>query len=376
MNKITVFLILLLIPTGLYAQTKFDSVKAIYADIASLKQELSATYSKVQGLTEKDLRDVKKRFEVNKQKVLKTSEFLSAANNSLDVLASAIDVNDYKTLVIDLNNPTNEGLGFNLQKEVIEKLRPLISKAKKTNKTKFSEIVTSILQSPASATIKTFIPASSVLSTVLGLVGTLTVNEETITKADLEIFQSNIAKYFALYERLSIANESLRFNLEKLKIKNAAVREMLKAMLIERVNATNPTISIAVLKDMTFEDILLDYYNVNKLSLMYDAADPNSEQTLKDPRFFYPADGAITAREIANDIEKAFNEYDAIYLENYRLLKSIVTDSAALNSDPQSREVHTTLKNLQEKYENSVRTLKLSSKIRTLFENLRAIPVF
>jgi hypothetical protein len=389
MKKISIILASVFISSTSYGQTASDSITSLYKDLSQLKQDLSKTYGEVLKLTDKDLRTSQKRFEATKEKIVSTAFFLDAANTSLTSLSTAIKNVEYRNKIASLNNPTSSELGFNLETELVNTLKPLLDKSKDTDKDKFNDIVRSVINSPLGSTISTYVPAAGVINTVLNLVCNLTVNEKKITKEDLKDFQQKLNKFFEHYEKLAKANQDLKFNLEKLSLKTEALTVLIKQFAIERAMTLNPDLKKEDLLPMTLEKILLDYYDSYKITKTLDAIVKNQpletkanvkeipyDKLLEQSQFHYPGDGAFIAREIASEIEKTFKEYAVIYADNYSTIKQIVESTKTLTSTIDKSQVDQTLKELDAKYIQSSEANKLNAKLTTLYERLKAIPVF
>jgi hypothetical protein len=371
------------------AQTATDSLNSIYRDLGQLKQDISKTYEEVLKLTDKDIRTSQKRFEVTKDKIISTAFFLDAANTSLTALSSAIKNIEYRNKIASLNNPTSSELGFNLENELVNNLKPMLAKAKNTDKTKFNDIVRSVVSSPLGSTISSFVPASGVISTVLNLVCNLTLNEKKITKEDLKDFQQKLGKFFDHYEKLAKANQDLKFNLEKLSLRTEALTVLIKQFAIERAMTLNPNLKREDLLTLTLEDILLKYYDSQKITAALDGIVRNQayetketrkeiqfDKLLENSQFQYPGDGAFILKEIAGEIEKSYREYAVIYSDNYTTIKQIVESTKRLTSTIDNHQVDKTLIELEKKYTESSEANKLNAKLTTLYERLNAIPIF
>jgi len=153
-------------------------------------------------------------------KFLYTSNFLDASINSINIFNSLIKKEAYRIKITSFNNPTSSDMGFNLENEIQTALKPLLAKAKNTNTQKFSQVIASLISTPAktAGTVsKTAAPAINPLfSTLLSLVGNLTIQEKRLTRDDLDSFINATAKYFVQYEKLNGANNLFDQNIERL----------------------------------------------------------------------------------------------------------------------------------------------------------------
>jgi len=123
---------------------------------------------------------------------LPTSTFLDASINSINTFNSLIKKENYRNKITSFNNPTSSDMGFNLENEIQTALKPLLAKAKNTNTQKFSQVIASLVTTPAktaSSISKTAAPAINPLfSTLLSLVGGFPEHEVVIYQTNSDDF--------------------------------------------------------------------------------------------------------------------------------------------------------------------------------------------
>ena len=175
-----------------------------------------------------------------------TSEFLDAAINSINSFNSLIKKENYRNKITSLNNPTSSDMGFNLENEIQSALNPMLAKAKATNTEKFSQVVSSLVTVPVktgAVASKVAAPAINPLFTsLLSLVGTLTIQEKKITRDDLDSFINITAKYFVQYEKLQQSNQMFDQNIDRLSTKLTELQFDLKEYMMDTVIILYPTI--------------------------------------------------------------------------------------------------------------------------------------
>src|SRR6266498_3626176 len=82
---------------------------------------------------------------LDQKKFTATTEFLDAAINSINSFNSLVKKENYRNRITAFNNPTSSDMGFSLENEIQTALKPLLSKAKITNTTKFSQVVSGLV---------------------------------------------------------------------------------------------------------------------------------------------------------------------------------------------------------------------------------------
>ncbi|HEX6168197.1 MAG TPA: hypothetical protein VFZ33_00795, partial [Chitinophagaceae bacterium] len=300
-----------------------------------------------------------------------TCDFLDAAINSLNSFNGLIKKENYRVKITSFNNPTSSEMGFNLENEIQSALKPLLAKAKNTNTNKFSQVVTSLISGQSKTTpIKTVANGVNPLfSTLLSLVGTLTIQEKKITREDLDSFILTTSKYFVQYEKLNQANILFDQNIEKINNKLKDLQFDIKEYILDMITILNKNVQRSQLKNSNTEELFLKYLDKGKLqSLSFE----NHEQSQKIS-FRYPTDGIKTAKEIAYNLQKLFHEYQKVYGDNYQQIRSILLESKSLGKSINIKQVDNSLKELEELYSESKNSDIISLRLTTLFERLKIL---
>ena len=253
--------------------------------------------------------------------ILSIAYFIESANNSINSLNSLLKKDNYRNKITTLNNPANNELGFNLKSEILAALKPLLEKAKKTDNTKFREVIEGLLSNPEETglnSVKKFLPAASIFSTILSLVGNLVVTEKRITKEDLNQFMVRVQQYFSQYEKLNDINERFSLQIEKVLQKSEEMKDDLKEFLVDCIYTMNRKITKESLKEKTMEVLIQKYYDPQKIQIWLDTAGLPVEGTV------YPSDAATSAKFLTSGIKKLQKEFEAIYNDNYRELSELI----------------------------------------------------
>lgn len=300
-----------------------------------------------------------------------TTNFLDASINSINSFNSLIKKENYRNKITSFNNPTSSDMGFNLENEIQSALKPLLAKAKNTNTDKFAQVVSSLITTPAktgAAVSKAAAPPINPLFTsLLSLVGTLTIQEKKITRDDLDSFITATSKYFVQYEKLNQANYLFDQNIDRLNTRLAELQFDLKEYMLDLVSILYPAIQRQQLKNINSEELFLKYLDKVKM-----------EEAMEKPEqqghaFQYPSDGIKTAKEISGTLQKLFNEYQKLYAENYQQIRNILLESKSLGKNINLNQVNASLKELEELYNESKNADVLSLRLATLSERLKTL---
>lgn len=285
-----------------------------------------------------------------KQNVLSIAYFIESANNSVNSLNGLLKKDNYRNKITSLNNPANNELGFSLKNEILNALKPLLAKAKKTDSKKFKEVIENFLGNPEEAgigSVKKYLPALGLFSTVLSLVGNLVVMEKTITQHDLNEFVNKIQQYFIQYEKLNAINEQFAQDLQNLIERAEEAKEDIKEFLIECINMMNAGHTKQTLKTLQVEFLIQKYYDPQKLQMWLDTAHMNNDKLL------YPPDAPTSVKLLTSQIKKLQKEFENVYEENYTALKGLIASLKTAIPNLDQQQIEKTNVELQKLYSDS-----------------------
>jgi elongation factor P--beta-lysine ligase len=119
------------------------------------------------------------------------------------------------------------------------------------------------------------------------------------------------------------------------------------------------------IKNLSNEELFLKYLDRNKLQEVLDKE--------REAEFKYPADGIKGAKDLANNLQKLFNDYQKVYNENYNQIKTILLDAKKLGKNVNVQTVDASLKEVELLYNESKSSDVLSLRLTTLFERLKLL---
>ncbi|RYZ21036.1 MAG: hypothetical protein EOO16_14615 [Chitinophagaceae bacterium] len=288
---------------------------------------------------------------------------LDAALNSLNSLNSLIKKENYRNRVTAFNNPASADMGFSLEAELQAALRPILEKTRATNTTKFSGVLSSIISGGRSAGITG--PAGGIFPAIISLVGDLAVREKRVERADVDSFLLVMGRYFAQYEKLQAANSRFEEQVARLNGRLQELQFDIREYTIDLVTLVHRGPARSGLRGRTIEELLLQYLDVSVLDSIGAAAG------LALPA--YPSDGVKGAKDISYTLQKLFGEYQKIYKDNYTEIRTILSGGRALGKNINSVQLETSLRELEELYQESGRADVLNLRLQTLQERLRAL---
>lgn len=304
----------------------------------------------------------------NTRQFFATANFLDAEINSISTFNSLIKKEAYRIKITSFNNPTSSNMGFNLQHEVQAALKPLLDKTRNTDQPKFKGVINSLLSSNATSGLgRTLSLVNPIFPSLLSLVGNLTVHERRITKEDLDSFITATSKYFLQYEKLNLANTVFEQNIDLLSNKLKDVEMDLKEYLLDMVTILYKNAERNSLKIKTYEAIFLQYLDRQTIEDVWE------KNSLSGTTARYPTDGIKSAKDLAYNLQKLFNDYQKVYTDNYTQVRAVLIDAKKLGKTINTQQVDASLTEVADLYDASKNSDVLSLRFNTLFERLKTL---
>lgn len=306
----------------------------------------------------------------SKQNVLSISYFIESANNSVNSLNGLLKKDNYRNKITSLNNPANNELGFSLKTEILTALKPLLAKAKRTDSKKFNEVIENFLGNPEEngiGSVKKYLPALGIFSTVLSLVGNLVVMEKTITQQDLNEFVNKIQQYFIQYEKLNAINEQFAQDLQDLLERSEEAKEDIKEFLIECISMMNSNLTKQSLKEMQVEFLIQKYYDPQKLQMWLDTARIDNDKLL------YPPDAPTSVKLLTSQIKKLQKEFESVYQGNHKALKELIASLKTAIPNLDQEQIEKTNKELEKLYSDSRQADIINLNISVVDERMNTV---
>jgi hypothetical protein len=306
---------------------------------------------------------IQKQQRLGYDRFINMAMFLDVAISSANNLQSLITKESYRNKIVSLNNPAGNELGFNLEMEIQNSLKPLLQKVKKTNKDKFGQVVNSFLNTGKKGL--SLFPAGNVFTSIVGMVGNLTVQEKNIDQDDLEKFVQSIEKYFVQYEKLYESSRVFNIEMEKLKVRTKLLQDDIRLLLQDLIAAANSSIKRQQLKGLSTEELTISYFNPKIIP------EQLSKPASSPARF--PEDAVKSAKEIANNIQRIYDDYAVIYNNNFKEIKNIITDARNVSPMVDQVQLNKTIKELEALFSESRTADSDNLRLKTLFDRLELV---
>lgn len=306
---------------------------------------------------------IQKQQRLGADRFINIAMFLDVAISSANNLQSLITKESYRNKIVSLNNPAGNELGFNLEIEIQNSLKPLLQKVKKTNKDKFGQVVNSFLNTGKKGL--SLFPAGNVFTSIVGMVGNLTVQEKNIDQDDLERFVQSIEKYFVQYEKLYESSRAFNIEMEKLKARTKLLQDDIRLLLHDLIISINSNVKRQQLKAFSIEELTIRYFNPKNITEQLNRPGYPSAQ--------FPEDAVKSAKEIANSIQRIYDDYAVVYNNNFKEIKSIIADARSVSPMIDQVQLNKTIKELEALFLESRTADSDNLRLKTLFDRLEPV---
>lgn len=338
--------------TGYYEVLKSqDSVTRLAGKIKILEKEydnfndlVKSNNEVIKQLTDKELFSQQQQLAQRRNKIIRTADFVLAANVSLNAIKQLDATSDFHSKIASLNNPDNKDLGFSLSGEVEALLHEKIIRGNKklngVRSDKFVGFVNDIISSPLTEAVTTAIPVVESIRSVIDLVVGTAITGKDISLTEVQDLKSSLKVYIVHYEGLAKAQAEFDQNLANLDIRKNALNLLLNQYITERINTLNPN---TVSTDPNSEspsnnDLINKHFHKNVVEGQVEKiinSDPkNYNRHLNDDRLLYPNYTLNQAKFIRDEIESLGKEYISIYDSYQKALEKTLNNSKNIG-DPQ-----------------------------------------
>lgn len=299
-----------------------EKTKKIEEEYFKQIKETQRTIERLEYQSKKNIDDLKKlnqiRFETTESKFKRmisvlhsSSEFVKSSNKSFKAIDVSLMQTSFLQEITELNNPTNNDLGFSL-KELITQLlsKHIIEKDKSLNKAdRLNKFVNGILNNPVTEIVKSAIPS---INTIVSFVSNISFGNKKINDEDFSAFVKGLQAYIKYYEGLAKATNEFQSSLDQIKIRTKALEMILENYTIDRIS------------DLYREKAKIDKpFDIDKLYAQFGKEQINDQvriiksvdnkddfdKVVLDIRLGYSMTVLTQARYIQDELESLTNQY-------------------------------------------------------------------
>lgn len=319
-------------------QQQVDSVRLVLIDLQKQYRDfnslISSNNAEIRKLTEKELFSLQVRLNSRRKKIINTSEFINAANVSLNAIKLLDAISDYSNEISALNNPENEDLGFSITSAIELTLKEKIikdnNKVNGVKSGKLLEIVNNIISSPLTGALTNSVPVVGSIKSVVELVMGTAVRGDDVSLDDIAEFKAALRDYMEHYEGLARAQIDFSQNLGSVDVRKEALKLLLSKYTLERIATLNPT-TVSTADTASLTKIITKYYTKDdvqqQVDLIISQSPKQYESLLADSRLQYPDYAISQAKFIRDEIEALGKEYIATYKSYQKAIEKVLKKS-------------------------------------------------
>lgn len=309
--------------------------------IETSQSQLQTLTEQQQQILDAQTAKMKTQLEERCHHIVETAAFIKTANVSLNTLVLSNALTDYLNKVGDLNNPTNEDLGFSITQKVVELVEQDIFKDNKKlgnkKKGRFLGVVSDLINNPITQTFT--LGMSGVVTALTGvdqMVTNATLEEDDVSMEDLQSFRLKLKQYVVHYQALSHANTQFEHKLTGINTRMEALKQLMESFVGERISTlynqefaeSDLTLTQLIQKEYDVRDI---EQHVEKLKVGYtENGELKYEKILADQRLFYPPYALNQIRFIFDEIDALSQEYLLALQEYQTNIEGVLTKAKVL----------------------------------------------
>ncbi|MCU0449187.1 MAG: hypothetical protein MUC97_04970 [Bernardetiaceae bacterium] len=211
------------------------------------------------------------RYAIISKNLVNSVELFDMLNQRLNILEAINQIEDYQALIINLNNPANEDLGFSYNKKVNLLMDQYIAANTGRDRSKILTAAKVVLENPLVSTVAGPVgaPILGVSNALLSFATTLFVNRKDVPEENLVKFRDEVNKYTQYYVRLNELNRNFSVNLNNYQLQTANLQTKLKEFVVQNVQATggrlDPNEEKRQANTAAYVTSLLNTYNANSI---------------------------------------------------------------------------------------------------------------
>lgn len=315
-------------------------------------------------------------------RIVHTPDFVRSASVTLNALILSNSLTDYLNDVNNLNNPTNDDLGFSLSHSIEDLLIQYIKTGKKQKGfPRVMEIARNMVQNPLVQSFTSAIPVVNSLSSVVELVSSFAIGSDEIPTENVSRFREEVSRYVQHYQGLAEATNAFQGTVFAIKERTQELDLILRIFTEQRIEHMFPQNLAQAQGAEQLRNILLDIYNKDRVedkvreilgSYTTQSKYMMWESALNDPLLTYP-DYAITEARFLLDELLAITEEYVIAINNYQDdLEMVLEKSKDLgDSDKIDRKVNflrDKLATVEEAFLNAVHVQEVDYRFRAMLE--------
>jgi hypothetical protein len=234
---------------SLQSQRRADSLrivelqKALQDQISNFNSAVSSVDVRVKEFDQRMKITDRDRYAIIQRNLISSVEVFDMLNQRLNILEALSQTEEYQNILVDLNNPANENLGFSYNKKVLALIEQYIAANARRDRSRIVEAARMVLENPLIQTMAG--PAAPILgvsNSLLSFASTLFVSRTDIPQENVTRFRDEMMQFTQYYARLNELNRSFAMGIDSYQIQTANLQSKLRDFVVQNIQASGRTI--------------------------------------------------------------------------------------------------------------------------------------
>lgn len=338
---------------------------AAVRDLGQLAQELDMLKSNYPELAGSSITRRKKQ-------IIATAEFVRAACSSFNAIDAQLDQSTMLQAISDLNNPSNDDLGFSLESVLESLIENHITKdMNQKSSSGILNTVRGILDNPITQVVGGSVPA---IGGVMGFLSNVGFTSKKVTNDNINELFSEFKDYLEYYEELHEGNMQFKSNLSDIRTRKRALFKILENYAYERSQTVYGADDDSTMYKGFLTDMINRHYNMDKVSNYLNTMDPES-QKLNNPQLSFSPYLISQARYIADELEALYNQHLETHIQYFEKIEEALQRSKTLdgaNTEKINAKI-AMLEDIQHDWETTFRLLIDLETVESKFNKLLGV---
>jgi hypothetical protein len=316
------------------------------------------------------------RYRVIKSNVVYSVELFRALNQRLNTLDALNQLESYQQILVDLNNPANENLGFSYNKKVTDLIMNNIQTKKKS---RLMELTNMVLNNPMLKAVTSLTPILSVGNSIFSVVSSFAAQDDRISTESLQNVKDGLDKYSMFYGTLNEANATFQRNLGSYRIGVSNLHNKIKDFVVKNLKEGGFTTGLEQKPNEPVGEYLsriFEVYNrdaVEAYFLGLENKNKDSKGAIKYETLLKTNTALINMNkrtdeviDIYKDFENTYRQYIAMIDKNNDTMQEILTLADKQNLTDSKSKVTEQKEKLKQEKDKGIRAINNAININEL----------
>lgn len=230
---------------SLQHQRRADSIriaelqKALQEQVSNFNAAVSSVDIRVREFDQRMRITDRDRYVIIQRNLISSVEVFDMLNQRLNILEALNQLEEYQSILTDLNNPANENLGFSYNRKVLALVEQYIAANARRDRGRIIEAAKIVLENPLMQTIAgPAAPILSVSNSLLSFASSLLVTRTDIPQENVARFRDEMMQFTQYYARLNELNRNFALGIANYQVQTANLQNKLRDFVVQNIQAS------------------------------------------------------------------------------------------------------------------------------------------